>query len=193
MIVAITNLKGGVGKTTTALALASAASSAGEKVKVVDADSQGSATLWGISAEENGDPLPFEIVPGNQATVPRIKGDGEWVFIDCPPSGKVTDEAVNVADFVVVPMTPSAVDMQQTWATVQTLSTASKLYAVLICRADPRTLTYRAAIEALREADASFFDTSIPQREDIKNCFGSPFDRDLYGYDAVFEEIKEAF
>lgn len=193
MIVAVTNLKGGVGKTTSTLALASAAVSRGERAMVVDADSQGSSTLWAISAEDNGNPLPFDIVPGNQATVPRLKSDDGWIFIDCPPSGKVTDEAVRVADFVVVPMTPSAVDMQQTWATVQTLSAADKLYAVLICRADSRTLTYRATLDALREADVSYFDAFIPQREDIKNCFGNPFDGELYGYAEVFDEIKESF
>lgn len=191
MIVAIMNLKGGVGKTTSTIALANAACITGKSVKVVDADSQGSATLWAISATDKGEPLPFEVEPGNQATIPRIKTDAEeWLFIDCPPSGKVADEAVRIADFVVVPMTPSPIDMQQTWPTVQTLSAAGKPYAVLLVRVDKRTLTYRAAIETLKEADVSYFEEAIPQREDIKNSFGSAFGEDLFGYDSVLAEME---
>lgn len=192
MIIAVTNLKGGVGKTTTSIALATAAQRSGLAVRVIDADSQGSSTLWSMSADEKGTPLPFSVAPGNQATVPRIRPGDEWVVIDCPPSGKVADEAVRIADFVIVPMTPSAIDMQQTWATVQTLAAAAKPFAVLLVRADRRTLTYRAALDALADADVSYFDSTIPQREDIKNCFGSVFGDDLYGYERVLSEIKEA-
>lgn len=191
-IIAICNLKGGVAKTTTAIALASAAVADGETVKVIDADSQGSATLWSISAEDKGTPLPFPVEPANQATITRIKADGEWVFIDCPPSGKVADEAVRIADFVIVPMSPSPVDIQQTWSTLQTLEAADKSHAVLVVRADKRTLTYRAAVDALEDADASFFDAAIPQREDIKSTFGNPFGEELFGYNEVLAEIKEA-
>ena len=192
MIIAITNLKGGVGKTTTAVALACAAQAAGESVRLVDADAQGSATEWAYAADENGEALPFDVEAGNQASISRLKDkEGEWVFIDCPPTGTVADEAVKTADIVVVPMTPSEVDMRQTWATVQTLSAAEKPYAVLIVRADKRTLTFRAVIDALKEESASYFDTAIPQREDVKNSFGYAF-ADLYGYDEVFREIKEA-
>lgn len=191
MIIAVTNLKGGVGKTTTAVALACAASASGEAVRLIDADAQGSATEWGyLAADDGGVELPFAVEAGNQASISRLKArDGEWVFIDCPPTGKVADEAVGKADFVVVPTTPSEADMRQTWATIQTLAASDKPYAVLVVRADKRTLSFRYAIEALRDGDASFFETVIPQREDVKNSFGSAF-ADLYGYDEVFSELK---
>ena len=193
MIVAITNLKGGVGKTTTTIALACAAAKAGERVRVIDADAQGSATEWGYLAdEEHGEKLPFRIEAANQSSISRLKEkEGEWVFIDCPPAGKVNDDAIDKADFVVVPTTPSEVDMRQTWTTVVTLADRQIPYAVLVVRADKRTLTFRYLIEALKEEKASYFEAVIPQREDVKNSFGHDF-ADLYGYDDVFKEIKEA-
>ena len=68
MIVAIVNLKGGVGKTTSAIALATAASRQGLEVRVLDADPQGSATMGADLAEEAGEPLPFEVGPANVTT-----------------------------------------------------------------------------------------------------------------------------
>ena len=46
MIVAVVNIKGGVGKTTTAIALATLAARAGLDTVVLDADEQSSASLW---------------------------------------------------------------------------------------------------------------------------------------------------
>ncbi|MFA1531733.1 ParA family protein [Corynebacterium belfantii] len=45
-IIAISNLKGGTGKTTSAVLLATAFYRAGNSVTVVDLDPQGSATEW---------------------------------------------------------------------------------------------------------------------------------------------------
>jgi cellulose biosynthesis protein BcsQ len=55
-VVAVLNQKGGVGKTTVALGLASAAQAAGDKVLVVDLDPQASAT-WTLGIETADDTL----------------------------------------------------------------------------------------------------------------------------------------
>jgi chromosome partitioning protein len=196
VIISIINLKGGVGKTTTAMALATAAQRDGKRVEVYDTDPQSSASLWAMVAEENGDPLPFEVVSANIATVRtagrKYKGDpDEWVIIDCPPNGHVMDEAMRVADLVIVPTTTGPADMVKAFETAETLSERDVYYAILMTRTVARTLTLKQSMSELEDKNASYFDAQIPNREALKNFFGNSFGDDLFGYEAVYEEAKE--
>lgn len=193
MIVAVVNIKGGVGKTTTAIALATLAARDGRKAVVLDADAQSSVSLWAWNAEQNGEALPFPVESANIATLRRLgDGGGRFVVIDTPPTGKITDEAKDAADFVVVPTSPNSIDLQQTSAVVDTLEEAGKPYAVLIVRAEPHTIALRSAQECFRERDASIFDTVIPKRADLGNIYGQPFGGNMHGYEDVYRELKEA-
>lgn len=193
MIISIINLKGGVGKTTTAIALATAVMREGGEATVLDADSQSSASLWALAASDGGEPLPFPVESANIATIRKLKPrKGEWFIIDCPPNGRVTDEAMVKADFVIVPSSPSAMDMQQTWTTAATLDEAGKPYAILLTSCAPRTLALRGALAAISEQGASSFETQILRKEDLRNMFGRSFGDDLFGYDRVLDEIEKA-
>jgi chromosome partitioning protein len=60
-IVAVVNQKGGSGKTTLAMQLAGTLGKRDERVLVVDADPQGTATRWAASASD-GTPFPAAVV-----------------------------------------------------------------------------------------------------------------------------------
>lgn len=60
-IIAMANMKGGVGKTTSTIGTAIALTRLGRKVEVRDIDPQGSATLWAAKARTAGEPLPFDV------------------------------------------------------------------------------------------------------------------------------------
>lgn len=195
MIISVINLKGGVGKTTTAIALATAAARDGKIVKVLDTDPQSSASLWAMTAEDGGDPLPFEVESANIATVRaagrRSRGTrSEWVIIDCPPNGHVMDEAMKASDFVIVPTTTGPADMYKALETAETLSDRDIYYAILLTRTVPRTLTLRQSLSELEEKNASYFDCQIPNREALKNFFGNAFGDELFGYESVYQEAK---
>ena len=197
MIISMINLKGGVGKTTSTIGLATAAVRDGKDVRVYDTDPQSSASLWAMVADDNGDPLPFTVESANIATVRtmgrKMKGDPEtWVFIDCPPNGNVADEAMKAADIVVIPTTPSPADIVKTFDTAETVSERGIFYAILLNRVAKNTLALKGALGDFEQREASYFETMIPRREALATFFGNSFGDDLFGYDKVFDELKEA-
>lgn len=197
MIISLLNLKGGVGKTTSCIALATAAARDDKDVVVLDADPQGSATFWADNADDNERPLPFEVNAANPATIKRaakkFQGDPDkWAFIDCPPNGTILDAAQEASDFVIIPTGTGNADLVKTAETVRTMEANDKLYAVLLTRVLTNTNGFKVAQENLENGSISFFDAAIRQKEDLKGYFGLPFGSSLYGYEDVYNEIKEA-
>ena len=196
MIVPVLNLKGGTSKTTSTIALATAADRDGEDVKVLDADPQSSASTWADEAEDDGG-LPFEVQAANLSTVKnaakRYAGDPDtWIFVDCPPNGRVVDEAVAAADIVVISTTTSPIDLVKTYEAAETLTSGGVFFTILITKVDKRTKALEQTIQELNDLEYNYIETSIPQREAIRNYFGNAFGDDLYGYQEAFKELKEA-
>src|ERR1051325_8091928 len=110
MNIVVTNLKGGVGKTTSAVYIAAGAAERGYgPVVVADADRQASAAEW---LEER--PLEgVEVVeaPSERTLQRAMRGEEGMVVVDLPPGDeRLVQAAIGAADAVVIPTRAGGVE-----------------------------------------------------------------------------------
>jgi len=132
--VAIVSQKGGSGKTTLAVHIATRAAQAKFESCVVDTDPQATAAAW---SDWRGDFLPV-VVTSPPARLGRtiqsaIKNGVEFVVIDTPPhADAAAREAIKAADIVLVPSKPRAFDLAALEPIADLVSFAKKpAYVVL--------------------------------------------------------------
>jgi chromosome partitioning protein len=119
-VVAVSNLKGGTGKSTIAVNLACARAGSKRRVVLIDADAQGTASQWAAQGALpiQVEPLPLEQQRDTERWVARVvalRDGADLVVIDCPPHiGAATSAAFLVADLVVIPVTASGADLLAT-------------------------------------------------------------------------------
>lgn len=187
MRISFVHTKGGVGKTTSSIMLAAAAQRRGIKVEVFDTDPQGSATRWAEVAEANGDPLDFPVEHLNaKQLLSRPTSDG-WQIVDTPP-GQASEiqAAIDTADLVIVPTHPAPLDIDRVWPTLKTVT--HRMAGVLLIGVHERRLLYQDTRDIFEEQGVPTFYNFVPDREDIKNLFGTNPDN-LYTFDDICTEI----
>jgi len=176
-IIAVANQKGGSGKTTVSMQLAGAIARRGNKVLVVDADPQGTATRWAASAEDER-PFPASVIGLSAASakvhreVKKFIDDYNYIIIDCPPAADspVPQSALLIADLVLVPLIPSPLDM---WAAVgirQVIANVSDLNEGLKSRlvlnqCQPNTTLTQETLEVLPEFGIELANAQLRHRQ----------------------------
>ena len=132
-VVTLASRKGGAGKSTLTAHLAACAYSAGRRCLVIDADPQGSLTLW-HSLRADGQPPLQNAARGIDRALAFAAIDGyQWVFIDTAPTmWVVVQEAIRAATLVVIPARPGFFDLNAVRETVTAARERNKPYCVVL-------------------------------------------------------------
>jgi chromosome partitioning protein len=131
----VANLKGGTGKTTSAVYLALGLAAQGRTL-LVDADPQGSALGWSEQAGEVGEFPPTVIhwpTRDLARRVGQVEGDYQHVVIDTPPSNDaLVRQALLCADVLLVPLAPSLLEVARLGPTFDAAAEVEALHPVTI-------------------------------------------------------------
>lgn len=156
-VISVVQRKGGVGKTTIAISLAGDLHRRGRAVDLIDADPQRSASEWAAPGL-----LPFRV-----SELPlRIGAAAQWAklvrsqpgavtIIDSAPHEYAVGAAVAIADVVVLPCTPSGLDLSATEQTISVVAFARNKRGVEVPvllvpnKVDARTLEGQQILGAL--------------------------------------------
>ena len=237
-VIAVTNQKGGVGKTTTAVNLGAALAKQSKNILLIDADPQGSLTVsLGVRNPDSLDvslatvmqdvieDRPFlkgdgiirhaegmDLMPSNielsgletalfnvmsresilKNYVNKVKGDYDYVLIDCMPSlGMMTINALTAADSVIIPTQPnflSAKGMDLLFRSIarvrRAINPELKIDGVLMTMVDGRTNNARDVTASLRATVGQkirIFDTEIPHSVRAAEC--SQLGQSIFAHD----------
>ena len=120
-IIALLNEKGGSGKSTLSINLASALHRRGKKVVLVDADPQGTAREWRESSPENADLPSVVALDRPELLLSSIKSlNADWLIIDTPAKAeRMSANVIRIANLALIPVQPSAADIWASAATVK--------------------------------------------------------------------------
>jgi cellulose biosynthesis protein BcsQ len=138
-VIVFASRKGGSGKSTLAVHLAAHASKRYRPCLLVDADAQGSMTLW-HKLRGTGEPALKNGTRGVSEIVKAAKQDGyEWVFVDTPPNmSPVVTDAIRCATLVIIPARLAVFDLAAIKETIEVARHAHTPYAVVLNAAPPR-------------------------------------------------------
>jgi len=166
VIVVVAALKGGVGKTTSAVYLAAVASGSRRSVTIVDADPQASSADWLETAgDERLQKVDIAEAPTDRLLLKALsRVDGEdLAIVDTPPGQeRLLAKALEKASAVVVPTRVGGVETPRANAVLDMVPSGLPA-GLVIASARTYTRDYQDALVAWAEAGVPVWGT-IPER-----------------------------
>lgn len=181
-VISFANPKGGAGKTTTALILATQLSESGASVTIIDADPERWISQW---ASLPGKPENIDIVGGvtEDGIVEQIEeasGKSQFVIVDLEGTASLmVANAIGMSDLVLVPIQGSSMDARGGAKTIRLISNQAKLarraipHCVVLTRtgAAVRSRSLRNVQDQLTEGGIDVCETPIVERAAFRDLF----------------------
>ena len=163
--------KGGVGKTTLACHFARAITWYGKPTILIDTDPQGSAQDWMAAREEES---PFPVVGFTRdklhKDIRQIVNGYKFAIIDSPPrTTQVARSALLCSDALIIPLSPSVLDVWALSDTLQLVDEAKEYneslkIGIAINREIGNTQISKAVDKELQKTGIKVFESHIKQR-----------------------------
>ncbi|WP_131216988.1 ParA family protein, partial [Bifidobacterium longum] len=188
--VAFVNLKGWVGKTTSAIGTADALARLGHTVTVRDADPSGAATVNRLTTSTpKGSGRPADrALCAHRVAAPA---EEEWVLIDTPPlQTDLVEAAVDAADLVLLVTTTGPIDLERMLETIRQINKPS---SVLLTQTRYGTRSLRHAEEFLAENGLARCQETIPYKEAMRLASDEGRFPSASGYGLIAKELSDAF
>ena len=190
-VIAFANPKGGAGKTTSALLLASELSARGARVTIIDADPEKWISQWGALP---GKPATITIINDAEedTIIDRIDeaaAEAQFVIVDLEGTASLmVANAVSVSDLVIIPTQGASMDAKGAAKTIRLINNESRKrghripHAVLLTRTSAAVASraLKNVREQLDKAGIDIFATSIVERAAY---------RDILDYGGVLADL----
>jgi chromosome partitioning protein len=169
-IITIAQQKGGAGKTTLAAQLAAAFAQDDLSVATLDADPQGSLSLWYAARSASlGERNTIIHAPVQgwrlKKEAERYAAECDIVIIDSPPHAESEATiAIREASLVLIPMQPSPMDLWACRPTIKTVQEEGSQALIVMNRVAPRTKLTGAILDRLGELDVKSAKTMLGSR-----------------------------
>jgi chromosome partitioning protein len=127
-VIALLSQKGGGGRTTLSVSLATAAEEEGKQTLIVDLDPQATACKWGDRRRADS-PIVLDAQAARlvNALAKAREGGIQLAIIDTPPrSAEAALAAAKLADLIVMPIRPQMYDIETVPNTLELIATASR-------------------------------------------------------------------
>jgi chromosome partitioning protein len=152
-VIAFLSQKGGSGKTTLSVHTAVAAEATGERVCVIDADPQESATAWANARAAQTPIVATAQAAELDAALKAAEAEGmSLVVVDSPPhAAPAAGQIAKRSELVLIPVRPSAFDLAAVPAAVEIVKAAKVQGAFILSSCPfraPEIGETRAALEA---------------------------------------------
>ncbi len=180
-VIAFANPKGGAGKSTTALVLATTLAAQGASVAVLDCDPNRPIMRW--QSRRKGSPL-ISVGEATETNIIKVieqeSALRQFVFVDLEgTASRLVSRAISRADLVIVPLQPSPLDSEEGGRALALIAEEEEVLkrrinsAVVLTRTNPviKTRHERAIITGLERAGLHLMREQLHQRQAYQAMF----------------------
>lgn len=179
MIISCVAVKGGCGKTTLSAHLAGYLARSGKLVAALDGDPQKGLTLWLKEALPDVEVIRAETPDEILESLPELQERAEYVIADGMAGAMEGSRALMLrSDLVVIPMTPSILDLRALQDTARLVQQARSIRGglpravVVLNRWQPNTIISKEIAEAVPDIGLPVVKAIIKQRTAIADSCG---------------------